>query len=344
MTPDALLANEIAASPDLFPALVDIAGDRVAIVRLSEALYREFSFLDERILSRVGPPRWVKGCEVDRGARGLAGESDFIFHIGHVGSTLVSRLLAVSERIFSVREPAILRTFAMLGADLDERRLEVFLRLWSRVYRPGQKSLIKATSFVSEIAGLLMTHSPSASAILMFVSPETYIASILGGENSRRELHVHTPVRLTRLSRRLGLPAGRLRALAEGEAAALGWICETCALAETAERFPDRVLWLDFEDFLARPESGLAAALARLHGGHSPRELSAMLSSPDFARYSKAPEHAYDAALRRRVLAQARSEHRMELARGIAWVNAAAAAFPAVAAAVTAAARSPRIG
>ena len=68
------LADEIAASPDLFPALIDLASDQVGIVRLSEALYREFSFLDERIFTRVGPPTWMRTSEVERGALGLAGE------------------------------------------------------------------------------------------------------------------------------------------------------------------------------------------------------------------------------------------------------------------------------
>lgn len=348
----ALAADGLAASPDLFPLLIDPAGDRVALVRLSEALYRELSFLDERILPQVGPPVWTAWPQIDRDAHGLTGESDFIFHLGHVGSTLLSRLLAVSERVLSLREPAILRT---LAADFDsprgpenrqrfDRGLDVFIPLWSRVYRPGQKTLIKATSFVSQIAPALMARAPSAKAILMFVPPETYMATILAGPNARLELRAYGPARLKRLGRRLGAVPWRLEALTEGELAALSWACEISALAQIAEQFAERVLWLDFDDFLARPAAGLAAGLTRLHGEAPERTIAAMLESPDLSRYSKAPEHAYDADLRRRVLAQARTEHRLELERGVAWLNATAADFPAIAAAIVAAARSPRIG
>ena len=56
-----------------------------------------------------------------------------------------------------------------------------------------------------------------------------------------------------------------------------------------------------------------------------------MLLSPLFGRYSKGPEHAYDANLRRQVLDQARAEHAQELAKGLAWLERAGAEAPVVA-------------
>jgi hypothetical protein len=47
-------------------------------------------------------------------------------------------------------------------------------------------------------------------------------------------------------------------------------------------------------------------------------------------RYSKAPEHAYDAALRRDVLNAARAAHGAEIRRGLAWLDRAAVQFTAV--------------
>ena len=332
---------DITASPELFPLVLDVAADRVAMVRLSEARYRDFSFLDERILPQVQPPTWTPWTELEAAAGALAGESDFIFHIGHVGSTLLSRLLGASDRVFCVREPAILRTLAGMApevaapgspwADEDfQRRLDVLLRLWARTWRPSQKSLVKATSFVSEIAPLILARSPTAKAILMYVSPRVYLATILGGPNSRVELKITAPTRLARLHRRLGRSAWRLGDLGEGEMAAMGWACEVMALAAVAAAFPDRVLWLDFEAFLARPAEALTAVLRRLHGDAREDEVAAMLRSPDLGRYSKAPEHAYDADLRRRVLAQARAEHGEDIERGVAWLNAAGSAHRAI--------------
>jgi hypothetical protein len=41
-------------------------------------------------------------------------------------------------------------------------------------------------------------------------------------------------------------------------------------------------------------------------------------------QYSKAPEHAYDAALRRELLVSADLEHAAEIRRGLDWLHAAA--------------------
>ncbi len=316
------------ASPNLYPLIFDIARDAVRMVVLDETRYRAASFLDERLLAQAEPGEWIARASLEQAAAGLDGECDFIFHIGHVGSTLLSRLLDISDRVFSLREPAILRTLAMAAMDgADPRSVEqwtgMFLKLWSRVYRPGQRALLKATSFTAEIGPVLMRLNPSASAILMVVSPSIHLATIFGGEASRVELNVNAPMRLERLNRRLGGPVWRLDDLSEGEIAAMSWACEIMALAQIARAFPGRILWLDFEAFLQTPPAGLAASLQRLHGAAPEADLRAMLASPDLNRYSKAPEHAYSAELRDQVLAQARARHRAEIDRGLDWLNAA---------------------
>ena len=63
-----------------------------------------------------------------------------------------------------------------------------------------------------------------------------------------------------------------------------------------------------------------------------------MLASADFGRYSKAPEHAFDAAQRAEILRRSDREHAGEIGRGIAWLNAAGAAHPVIAQASRAAA------
>jgi hypothetical protein len=344
------------ASPSLYPLALDVAGDRVGLVALSEAAYEAASFLDERLLPAAGPLRWVGWPELERGVAADAArrESDFIFHLGHVGSTLLSRLLGMSARIFSVREPAILRTLARMsfeagGADRPwdratfEARLDRLLSLWARVWRPGQKTLLKATSFVSEIAPLLMRRSPAARAILLFASPAAYMETLFAGDASRGELKAMAAMRLDRLNHRLGGPVWRLDRLSEGETAAMSWTCEILGLAATAAEFEGRALWMDFEDFLDHPAAGLAAALTCLHGSADRAEIAAMLAGPHLARYSKAPEHPYDAGLRRRLRAEARREHGEEIERGIAWLNAAGSAHPAIAAAARQAAGARRL-
>lgn len=338
----ALVASELRASPDLYPLAFDVFEDGVYFVKLSRARYEEASFLDQRINRQSDAGGWEPWDAVAAAAVPLADRSDYIFHIGHVGSTLVARLLGLSPRVFSLREPAVLRTLAQVAFDLPtpespwseakfDAHVETFSKLWSRTYDPRQKTLLKATSLVSEIAAPLLARSPEARALLMTVAPEVYMATILGGPASRQELAMSAQSRLRRLHRRVGAGLWRLYEMSEGELVAMSWAAEMAGLVEAARRYPERVLWLDFERFLAVPGAGLSAALNHLHGEAPDATLQMMLKSPLFGRYSKGPEHAYDANLRRQVLDQARGEHRTELAKGRAWLDRAAREAPVVA-------------
>ena len=270
----------------------------------------------------------------------------FIFHIGHVGSTLLSRLIGAHSRAFSLREPAILRTFAQLSVELEVRphvfrrqdfdaRLTGCLKLLSRTFETRQLPIIKATSFVSELAAGLLSRASTPKAVMMFVSPESYIATILGGPNSRQEAKMLAPSRLQRLHRRIGAEPWRLASLSEGEILALSWVCEMSALAHAVQAGGGRVFRVDFDRFLVSPAALLSAVFRHfdIQGAseaETSSEVRAILEGPDMRRYSKAPEHAYDAALRRDVLNAARAAHGAEISRGLAWLDRAAAQFAAV--------------
>lgn len=345
----------LTAIPEWFPLDLELGAGEVRLVRLDEAAYREASFLDARILPATGPGEPMPLPAFETGALALdpGREADFIFHIGHVGSTLLARLLGGHESVFSLREPAILRTLARLEAegaaghspwpaDALERRLVLTARTLARVWRPAQRSLVKATSFVSDIAGPLMAAFPSARAILMFTPPIAYMAAILGGPATHAELPSVSPMRRARLERRLGATIPAAGSMSAGEMAALGWACEIAALGAIAERFGERVMWLDFERFLADPEAGLARALRHLRGEAAAREAAGLLAGPDLHRYSKAPEHPFDAGTRARLLSAARREHAAEIERGVAWLNAAGGAHAPIATAARAAAAASR--
>lgn len=343
----------LVGSPDWFPLILDVSRDRVLFVRLDEAEYVAASFLDERILAGSRARFWAPWSDLDSTVPTPSPKLDFIFHIGHAGSTLLSRLLAISDHIFPVREPAVLRQLARWelarGEDrpwsLEDfaARLDMVLHLWSRVYRLGQRTLLKATSFVGEIAPLLLRRAPSSRAILMFVAPQVHIASVLGGSTARAELPTAAVSRAARLHRRMAALRVRPADLSAGELAAMSWACELFGLAEAAGSFGERVLWLDFEDFLDHPAAGLRAALRHLRGAAPGDTVSAMLRSPEFHRYSKAPEHVFDTASRRGATARALVEHRREIERGLIWLNAAGRAHGALAEAVRRVATAPRL-
>ena len=337
------IAEELGASPTLFPYMLDVPRDNVSFLRLSRADYERASFLDARllnpqILSHALP--WAQVAAAIDAAR-MTERCGFIFHIGHVGSTLLSRLIGALSSAFSLREPLVLRTFAQLSGEPESRphawlqdqldaRLTGCLKLLSRTFDAQQLSVVKATSFVSELAATLLSRAAAPKALMMYVSPESYIATILGGPNSRQEAKILAPSRLLRLHRRIGRETWPLASLSEGEVLALSWACETSALAHAAAFDPSRVFRLDFDRFLANPAPLLYSVFRHFDLEAASSEVHAILEGPDMRRYSKAPEHAYDAALRRDVLNEARAAHGAEIRRGLVWLDRAAAQFPAV--------------
>ncbi len=317
-------------TPDYFPFELDPARGRVSLLRLSEDDYRAASFLDQRVLrsdSALVETDWQK-LDLPSGARR---DVQYIFHIGNVGSTLLSRLLGELDGVFALREPLLLRTFAAdPPGPADFARLTALL---SRTFRPEQRASVKATSFTSEIADRLVP--PGSKALFLYARPDRYLENILAGENSWQTLQALSPVRLVRLQGRCpGLEAD-VDAMHDGLRTALGWACEMTSLEAAAGRMPaDSVLWLDFDTFLADPLAHFRAVAT--HFGHAADEATAraIVEGPLMGRYSKALDYEYSPALRREILAEARWRHGAAIRDGLNWLAGLAGRYPAVAAAI----------
>ena len=344
------LAASLARSPDLFPHAWDVQSDAATLVRLTKADYEAASFLDQRV---VGPRMLSRTLPYSQlaeavAAAGLPERCHYIFHIGHVGSTLLSRLLGTEGRLFGLREPAILRSFARdMGGRVwseaeREERLSVFLKLWSRTFEPGQTSLIKATSFVSDIAAQLLARASAPKALLLFVSPESYMATILAGAAAREEAKTLVVERLNRLHRRVGREIWQASSLSEGEALAAAWATEMTALVEAQRVAGARALPLDFNRFLEQPHEQLTRAFHHFDCDVAPDKIGEILSGPHMQRYAKAPEHAYSPELRRELLDEARKANASEIAKGLAWLERAAKEAPEIGEAISIASRASK--
>jgi hypothetical protein len=334
------LAERLAQSPELFPFALDLAGQSVSFISLTEAEVTKASFLDERIATAQPVHAGFCYAEVAQAvsAAQLPERTDWIFHIGHVGSTLLSRLLGARPDILGLREPAILRTLALAHiqpppqlpdwtpARLSEA-LGVFVRLWSRSFRPDQHSVTKATSFASELGAQLLARPSAPRAVMLYVALETYLATILGAENSPREARMLAPLRAARLKKRLGMQVD-LAGMSIGEIVAMSWACEMLALSAAAQSAAERALWVDFDRFFRQPGPTLEACFRHFGTPVAPDGIGALLQGPIMSRYSKAPEYPYDRALRDAVLNQARSRQGTEIRLGLDWFAVASARWP----------------
>ena len=213
----------VAAGPEWLAQALDPGSDLVRLIRMDAAAYRAASFLDDRIVQQPVESLLCRWGDVAAVAVAIPHhDARWIFHIGHVGSTLVSRLLGELEGVLAIREPRILRDLAEVSPDDLPAVTDAVTRLLSRGFAPGERVVVKATSFVSEFAPALC---PTGSrALFLFATPRAYIRGILAGENSRKELGVLGPIRQARMAQRVARMPDAERSDAHRAAAA--WACE----------------------------------------------------------------------------------------------------------------------
>lgn len=311
-------------TPEYLPIEFEPATDRVTWLRLSEADYKEASFLDFRMVQPQSELRHSPWPEVPAGARR---DAHYIFHIGNVGSTLISRLLDELPEVFALREPQLLR---QLGADAD---FATVAGLFSRTWRPEQRANVKATSFTSELADRLV--QPGSKALFLFATPDIYLASILAGQNSWQTLAALSEIRLARLQGRCPGLTADLGAMHDGLKAALGWACEMTSLERAASALPaGSVLWLDFDTFLADPVRHFIAIADHFGIDVAPQLAGAIADGPLMRRYSKALDYEFSPRDRRETLADARVRHSRAIEEGLDWLRGLASRYPAVAQAI----------
>ena len=338
------LLTRLASSPDAYPQKIDLYSWMVLVVGLDPAGYRAASFLDDRVLGPSTQGAWLPVADAIEASYRVAHARPlhFIFHTGHVGSTLVSRLLDETGEVLSLREPLPLRTLAdahdlqgrpdsLLSAAQFELVLGAFMRLWSRGYDSTRSVVVKATSSAGRLAAPILAANDGVRAIYMNLRAEPYLATLLAGQNSPTDLRGHGPERMRRLQARVAVPLAPLHTLSIGELAALSWVAESWMQREAAARFADRVITLDFDQFLARIVDSLSRILDHFGLSPDPQYLATIGRSAVLGRYSKAPEHAYTPGLRAEVLRDSRRHNAEEIRKGMAWLERFAQADPAVA-------------
>ncbi len=336
--------SSLGPGPELYPHRLDPVSGKAWLTRLSRAQFEAASFLDDRVLQPGQMGEWASLDDLATAAAGLEENCHFIFHIGHVGSTLLSRLLGATGGLFSLREPTPLPVLAHLQSELGrpeslwtaeefECRTALFLKLWSRTFEPRQAALIKATSWGAALAASLLARPSRPLALFLAVEPEVYLAGVMASPGAWQDVSTTAQVSLRRLHERLGEAPWILHELSAGERVAMSWACEMTALGAARAAMPGSVMWLDFEGFLDMPEDGLTAALSHFRQSVDPTQVEELVCGPMMQRYSKLPEHRFDRELRRRALAQARANHGEEIARGMAWLDAASRRYPLIAAA-----------
>lgn len=314
---------------------VDING-RAEIVPMTLETYRETSFLDYRI-KRPTPSQIYTADFAQLGK--LFGDpavhdTRYIFHISHVGSTLLSRVVGTLPNVLSLREPILLRWLSDIRRDLRlpesrftsagyEARLRTVLGLLARPIDEVGKVVVKATSFASNLAVDILTLQPLARATAIYCRFDSFAATVLRGQGGWSDMLSQAPSRMRRLHDMLGRQPWQLAYMSPGEIVALNWLTEMLALADAAARFPQRFKWVDFDAFILDPFGAAGGFVDALGLDWSVEDADELRNSGILSRYSKHPDRAYDAGEREKEKAEASARQGHEIRRGRAWLERA---------------------
>ena len=329
-------SEEIAGDARWLAQALDPSAGMARLVAMDRAAYRSAAFLDDRLLQSAVDAQIVPWPHV---AEAMAGElrhdARWIFHIGHVGSTLVSRLLGELDGVLAVREPRMLRDLALSPAEVRAPYIAPVAKLMSRTFAADEVACVKATSFASELAPQLVP--PGERALFMYATPRNYIGSILAGENSLKELRMLAGARVQRASARgVYIPAQ-----SDADHAAAAWAAEMTALEAAADAMADRQLaWANFDQMLRTMEAELARVAAFFGFAVDAERVRALASGPLMSRYSKALEHEYSAGLRQQLIAESQERFAREIDGALAMLRAAAEKSPLLARALARAGES----
>lgn len=321
-------------SPDFLLQNLDFSRRHGLVVRVDEPAYRRAPFLDERLFTAHTQGVWFPLETLLASAGGLPPQRPphYIFHVGHCGSTLISRLLGELPHMFSLREPLTLLALAMaqreLGApgapfdaDTWQRLLHMSLQLLSRTYRRDDRAVIKLTSAAANLAGMLLQHHSQSRALLLYLDLETWLATMLRAEAARENVRAYAGAWLADFNRLTGRDDLRLPALSDAQQAVINWLAGLLTMTHAAGRFPDRTYWVNFDAFLSAPEDELHA-IAGFLGSHAPAEtLRNLTRGPLMGAYAKNLAEQYDAAARQRELEASRRRCADEITTALRWAE-----------------------
>lgn len=323
---------------------LDVVQGHAGFLQLTRDDYRDSVFLDDRI--RLRAPKRAQRTLVRLDSLVSQWPADepsqpahFIFHPGHCGTTLISRLLDQLPGVLGIREPAPLRVLAAQWREQGDplahlsptacRRLErVLFSLYARTFTGDRRVVVKATSDCCNLAGRVHAFHQGSRLLWVYADLETFLSTMLRNDVRREETRQFAQPRLMDLHRWLDTDWPRLHEMGLAERTAMNWISSMAHMLPFSD--DARLLAQDFGDFLAHPEECLGAIAAHFGLQCRGREIRAALDSEVMRHYSKEPTSRFDAEQRARQLDASRRDNRKAIETGLAFAESMQKRFPAL--------------
>jgi hypothetical protein len=332
------------SNPDYLLQNFDLAKRRALVVRVSETLYREASFLDDRIFTPQTEGFWLPLESVfQETSHQPPGRPHYIFHVGHCGSTLISRLLAELPGCLPLREPMTLLTLAVARRELDRASSWVTSAQWdqllqtaigslARTYRTTDTSMIKATSNAGNLLDAISNTLDGSSRILMlYINLESLLAAMLRTPDLRASIQAYSPMWMTDFCRLSGRNDIYLADLDDAQQITMKWLTVLMLFEQTQTAKPDQTRLLNFDEFLNKPEEHLLNTARFFELVCQPAKVQELVNGPLMRTYSKIPTQKFDPSQRRSELQDAGQKFQPEIRAGLKWAETLCRETPALA-------------
>lgn len=335
------LLPDLMSSPRLYPHTLDMEKGNALVIDADREFYKNAVFLDQRVLTPGTKGAWVPlnilWPYIDAGKSARVAPANFIFHLGHCGSTLISRLLDELPSVLGLREPLSLRTMAEgypLKDALPEGGFDGAFKgtyqLLTRRFSPEQQVIIKATSMCNNLAPLLLAQNPANRGLGLFVSLEVFLANMLDKEKVP-DIDGFFTFRVATLKKRVPEMDLDFAALKQPEKIALSWLAEAAELAGLAQsEEKQQVLLMDFDRFLKQKEIHLGMIFNHFGLPGAEEALGRLLASPVFKSYAKKPGFEFTDENRAAILSESKANNKAEIESGLAFIENLIKSHPAL--------------
>lgn len=316
--------------------LHDINHLQASFMAMREEDFQSSSFLDGRI-SRpkeaaqfklnldavLSSPAWT--------TRQALHPQAYIFHLSHVGSTLLAKALGESATCLALREPAPLRYLtgqlaeagqphSWLSADKFNALLGYVEHHLGRPLGARTEVLVKCTSWVNEIAHLLLKQE-QARAVFLYCKLEKFVVNILKPGGGLVDLMGGAAQRIKRLNR-LQSTVVDVKALSNGEVAAMTWVCEMLTLSQAGQGRQHAPTWMDFDEYLLDAVAGTAQAAHSLGLHWDAADTQRLVASNTLNKYSKTDgTKSFTPQDRFNDLAKLKAEFASEIDKALTWIE-----------------------
>lgn len=323
---------EIMSSPELYLHTLDMEKGSALVIEADRKFYKDAIFLDQRALAGNPNGAWVSldvlWPYIDTGKDARVAPANFIFHLGHSGSTLISRLLDELPSVLGLREPLSLRTMALGLPQKDvlpeggfDGAFNGTYQLLTRRFSPEQQVIIKTTSMCNNLAPLLLKQNPANRGLGLFVSLEVFLANMLD-KKEIPDIDGFFDFRVAALKKRLPDLELDEAGLTRAEKIALSWLTEAAELADLARgEQKQQVLLMDFDRFLDQKDIHLGLIFSHFGLPGADEALGRVLASPVFGSYAKQPDFAFTPENRLAILNESRAQNKAAIAEGLRFVE-----------------------